>query len=310
MTLLYQDEIFEQHDTGQHPECAKRLAKVRQHLQDIGLNQRFDLKGCPSIDPKNLFPIHTEDHVQKVKSFAESGGGRIESDTVVSRMSFEVAMKAAGTACDAVKNVIEGEDRQAICLIRPPGHHAVRTAPMGFCLFNNVAVAAKYAIDQCKLNRVLIIDWDVHHGNGTQDAFWTDEQVGFLSIHRWPFYPGTGARNETGAGKGLGFTVNLPTEFGTSRKDYFDSLEKEVEALAQKVKPELILVSAGFDSHRQDPIGSLELETEDFSKLTDFVIQLAKRFCQGRIVSLLEGGYNTDVLPLCVEEHLNSFLSS
>ena len=309
MPLLYQNEMFEQHDTGQHPECAKRLEKVRQHLASRGTLEKFDLRPCPTIDTKHLLAIHTDDHIRKVKAYAESGGGRIESDTVVSRMSYDVALTAVGTACDAVKNVIQGEDQQAICLIRPPGHHAVQKAPMGFCLFNNVAVAAKYAIDQFDLNRVLIIDWDVHHGNGTQDAFWTDEQVGFLSIHRWPFYPGSGDKDETGTGKGSGYTVNLPIEFGTSRKDYFDIFKKETEEFAQKVNPELILISAGFDSHRQDPIGSLGLETEDFSELTEFVFQLAKRFCQGRIVSLLEGGYNTDVLPLCVEEHLNSFLT-
>jgi len=175
---------------------------------------------------------------------------------------------------------------------------------MGFCLFNNVAIAARLAICELNVDRVLIVDWDVHHGNGTQDVFYADEQVGFLSIHRWPFYPGTGAADETGRGAGLRFTKNLPIEFGTSRDDYFQQFSLELARLADQLKPDLVLVSAGFDAHHLDPLGSLGLKTEDFDKLTCLALEIADAHCGGRIVSVLEGGYNTDVLPHCVAAHL------
>ena len=186
--------------------------------------------------------------------------------------------------------------RHAFCLVRPPGHHALSDAAMGFCLFNNIAIAARVAIDELGLDRVLIIDWDVHHGNGTQEMFWEDGQVGFFSIHRWPFFPGTGQASETGSGRGLGATVNLPVEFGTSRREYIESFENSLSHFANKIKPQLVMISAGFDAHRDDPVGSLGLETEDFPKLTQIALQVAHEYAGGRLVSVLEGGYD----PKCV----------
>ena len=180
---------------------------------------------------------------------------------------------------------------------------------MGFCLFNNIAVAARVALDEHALDRVLVVDWDVHHGNGTQDMFYADGRVGFLSIHRWPFYPGTGDSDETGTGAGLGATVNLPTKFGTSREAYIQKFSAELEKLAARVRPQLVLVSAGFDSHRADPIGSLGLEIEDFTALTQIVNDVAAVHAGGRIVSLLEGGYNPPVLADCVEAHLRELIN-
>jgi acetoin utilization deacetylase AcuC-like enzyme len=180
---------------------------------------------------------------------------------------------------------------------------------MGFCLFNNIAVGARMALAELQLDRVLIVDWDVHHGNGTQDEFWTDPQVGFLSIHRYPFYPGTGAADETGAGRGLGTTLNLPIKFGTSRQDYLKRFEDELTAFADQLKPQLVLVSAGFDSHREDPIGSLGLEVEDFRPLTRIVLNVARTHAGGRLVSVLEGGYNVDRLAESVEAHLEELLA-
>jgi acetoin utilization deacetylase AcuC-like enzyme len=179
---------------------------------------------------------------------------------------------------------------------------------MGFCLFNHVAIAARVATDEHGLDRVLIVDWDVHHGNGTQNTFWTDPRVGFLSIHRWPFYPGSGDSNETGAGAGLGTTVNLPMEFGTSRKEYLARFRQALENFSDRMRPQLILISAGFDAHREDPVGSLGLEIEDFEALTRIVVDIAAAHANGRVVSALEGGYNPGVLAFCVEAHLKELL--
>ena len=215
---------------------------------------------------------------------------------------------AAGSVCDAVGRIVAGEDTQGLCLVRPPGHHAMTGRAMGFCLFNNIAVAARLAIDELKLNRVLIVDWDIHHGNGTQATFWEDPQVGFLSMHRFPFYPGTGDADETGGGRGLGFTVNLPTAFGTPRKRCLDAFAAALETFAAKVKPELVLLSAGFDSHRLDPVGNLGLETEDFIPLTSLVLDAAETYAGGKFVSVLEGGYDPQILADCVELHLAEML--
>ena len=217
-------------------------------------------------------------------------------------------MLAAGAVCDAVERVVGSEDRSALCLVRPPGHHALPREVMGFCLFNNVALGARVATMELGLDRVLIVDWDVHHGNGTQAAFWDDEQVGFFSIHRFPFYPGSGAASETGTGRGLGTTLNLPVAWGTSRHDYLQQFERELDQFAQKTRPQLILLSAGFDAHQDDPVGSLGLETEDFRELTRLVLRVAAEHSGGSLVSVLEGGYNPGALSDCVDVHLDELL--
>jgi acetoin utilization deacetylase AcuC-like enzyme len=204
--------------------------------------------------------------------------------------------------------VLAGEDRTALCLVRPPGHHALADYAMGFCLFNNVAIAARVAIDEHDLERVLVVDWDVHHGNGTQDTFYADGRVGYFSAHRWPFYPGSGAADETGIGAGLGATRNLPLEFGTPRATYRDRFRRELEDFAARIRPQLVLVSAGFDAHRDDPIGSLGLEVEDFAELTQMVLDVASVHAGGRVVSLLEGGYNPPILAECVAAHLGRLI--
>ncbi|MFO0897762.1 MAG: histone deacetylase [Pirellulales bacterium] len=310
MTLLYQHEAFLEHDTGQHPERPERLAAIRRQLERTGLETRCQRPTWQPVTDSQLARSHDLEYVRSVQVFANRGGGRIEVDTVVSPRSYDVARLAAGAACDAVARVVKGEDSSALCLARPPGHHALQQSAMGFCLFNNVAVAARAALAEHQLDRVLIVDWDVHHGNGTQDAFWEDPQVGFFSIHRWPFYPGSGAASETGAGKGLGTTLNVPVEFGTPRAQFFSLFERGLNELAGRMKPQLVLVSAGFDAHRDDPIGSLELETEDFAELTRIVLDVAKEHAGGRVVSLLEGGYNTGALAGCVEVHLRELLDA
>jgi acetoin utilization deacetylase AcuC-like enzyme len=308
MTLLYYDPLFLEHDTGRHPENAGRLRPLIKHLDASGLSARCERVAWEPVSIERLCRVHTSQHVDAVKAFAQRGGGQIEVDTVVSPKSYDVALMAAGAVCDAVTRVVRGHQQRALCLVRPPGHHALADNPMGFCLFNNVATGARLAIDEFELQRVLIVDWDVHHGNGTQAIFWKDSQVGFFSAHRYPFYPGTGASDETGAGEGLGTTYNLPIKFGISREDYVAGVGAQLERFADKIKPQLIIISAGFDSHRSDPIGSLGLESEDFVPLTQLVLDIANTHAEGRVVSVLEGGYNPSALTECVAVHLEELL--
>lgn len=309
MTLLYMDDRFLLHDTGSHPEHSGRLRAIHSRLKTSGLLQRVKQVPVISATAEDAERIHPRDYLNELRRFAESGGGRIEVDTVMSRDSADVAFLAAGAAVDAVTRVLSKEDQQALCLIRPPGHHALRDNAMGFCLLANVAIAAQAAIAKHKLSRVLIVDWDVHHGNGTQDIFYEDEHVTFFSAHRYPFYPGTGRKTETGRGAGLGSTFNLPVTYGTKRRDYLTAFEATLEKAAEHCKPELVLISAGFDAHAADPVGSLGLETEDFAELTKVVKQVAKTHAGGRLVSLLEGGYNTEKLAESVEVHLETLLT-
>jgi len=308
MTLLYSDPTFLEHRTGKHPERPERLEQVMAHLKRIKLDERCGRPVWASCSLKRLARVHNLEYAAAVEAFAQQGGGRIEEDTVVSSASYNVALRAVGAVADAVTRVVGGEDKHALCLVRPPGHHALQNSAMGFCLFNNVAVGARTATGELGLNNVLVVDWDVHHGNGTQDAFWRDSQVGFFSIHRWPFYPGTGDVTETGSGPGLGRIANVPVEFGTSRGSYLDQFRSALEDLAARIKPELILISAGFDSHRDDPVGSLGLETEDFLTLTSAVLDVADVYAGGKVVSVLEGGYNPGILAGAIELHLGELL--
>lgn len=310
MTLVYHDPRFLEHATGSHPEKPSRLVAIDRRLRETGFDRRATRPQFAPISIERLARVHDAGYIEQVRDFVARGGGSIEADTVVSPESFDVALLAAGAVADAVERVIWVEDTTALCLVRPPGHHARPAAAMGFCLFDNVAVGARLALDELGLDRVLIIDWDVHHGNGTQEIFWRDEQVGFFSVHRWPFYPGTGDVNETGEGPALGTKLNLPLEFGTPRREYIDRFTSAVTELANRIRPQLILLSAGFDSHRTDPIGSLGLETEDFAALTDIVRDVAAAHCGGRIVSVLEGGYNPPVLAECVVLHLEGLLKT
>lgn len=309
MTLLYSDRVFLAHETGFHPESPERLRALRQHLDETGLAARCVRPEWQPVSRTRLAQIHSTSYADEILALSKSGGGELDADTVVGPGSYEVALMAAGAVCDAVERLVRGEDQTALCLVRPPGHHALTAQGMGFCLFNNVAIAARMAIDELHLQRVLVVDWDVHHCNGTQATFWDDPQVGLFSIHRWPFYPGTGHRDETGAGPGLGTKLNRPIEFGTPRNEYLAIFRNALESIAAKIKPELVLVSAGFDTHRQDPVGNLGLEVEDYATLTQAVLDVAKTHAAGRLVSVLEGGYNPSILAESIGVHLGELLS-
>jgi acetoin utilization deacetylase AcuC-like enzyme len=308
MTLLYQNPLFLQHQTGRHPECPARLEAIAQYAPLQTLAARCQPGTFQPAKETTVALFHDPRQVLLVKNVAGQGGGMLEMDTVLSPDSYDVAMAAVGVGMAAVDAVLAGQERNALCLVRPPGHHATPLQSMGFCLFNNIALAALHAVKQRGLNRVLIVDWDVHHGNGTQDFFYEDPQICFFSIHRYPFYPGTGRKDETGRGPGLGNTFNAPIRFGSSREDYFAAFAHLLEKAADHIKPELILISAGFDAHAEDPIGSLGLEVEDFTRLSELVLEVAKTHAQGRMVSFLEGGYNLQRLSECVTAHLEVLL--
>lgn len=310
MTVLITDPLFLRHETGLHPERPQRLSAIWECLERTGLRGRCRTHPYTPLTPEQIAAIHRPDVVSRARAAAEAGGGYLDADTVVSPDSYTVALAAAGACSAGVDAVLAGQDRTALCLIRPPGHHATPTHSMGFCLFNNIALAAAHARTAHGVGRVLIVDWDVHHGNGTQDIFWTDPSVMFFSIHRYGhgFYPGTGAGDETGSGAGLGYTINAAVRYGTPRPHYRAQFESALEQAADRMRPELVLVSAGFDAHRRDPIGSLGLESEDFADLTRLVLQVADTHARGRLVSCLEGGYDLQALAESVQAHLEMLL--
>jgi acetoin utilization deacetylase AcuC-like enzyme len=309
MALLYYDPLFLEHDTGDHVETSARIIPAARRLNLVAAQFGCARPSWAMLTPDELARVHDSRYIEFIRKLATTGGGALDPDTVVSSRSFEVASSAAGAACDAVDKVIAGPEKRAFCLIRPPGHHAARDRGMGFCLFNSAALAARRSIDQHGLDRVLIVDWDVHHGNGTQEIFWEDGRVGLLSIHRHPFYPGTGAADETGAGSGLGTKLNIPIKFGTPRRDYLEQFVRGLEMMSAKMRPQLVLISCGFDAHRLDPIGSLGLECEDFATMTRSVLRVAEVYSAGKLVSLLEGGYNPDAVADSVEAHVQQLLA-
>ena len=298
------------HDTGTHPECKERLLSCREAL----LASRLPIRWFTDVEPAPvdaLLLAHTSQHVSIVKYAAEQGKSvRLDPDTVVSGGSWQAARLAVGAVLRAVQVVAEGQCINAFALVRPPGHHATSNRPMGFCLFNNVAIAACHVLTQPsrgrRVKRILIVDFDVHHGNGTQDIFYRTDRVMYLSIHRYPFYPGSGSENERGEGDGLGYTLNVPIRYGTSRHDYLQLFTRALQTAAAAVYPDLVLVSAGFDAHRLDPIGNLGLETEDFVEITSRIVDVARQYCGGKLVSVLEGGYHLEALAESVVAHVST----
>jgi acetoin utilization deacetylase AcuC-like enzyme len=310
MTFLYYHDIFLKHDTGpHHPESSRRLEALLAHLKDSELWNKLHLEAPRRATEEEISLVHSPDYVRQVRELAQRGGGQLDPDTVVSKDSYEAALCAAGALLDATDVVMAGKATNAFCMVRPPGHHATPNRGMGFCLFNNVAIAARYLLSRYQLQRVLIVDWDCHHGNGTQEAFYEEPKVLYVSLHRWPFYPGTGSQGEIGAGPGKGFTLNVPLGWNTSREEYIVAFEKAMQGQARAYRPEFVLISAGFDNYLGDPIAGLGLEAEDFGRLTEVVLEVARESASGRVVSCLEGGYSLEGLPHCVEHHLRAMLT-
>jgi acetoin utilization deacetylase AcuC-like enzyme len=303
MVRVYYDPIFLEHDPGHHPEHPGRLTACWDRLSRSPVLATCEILPSREAEISSITAVHEPAVVERARRTCQIGG-YLDADTPVHARSLDVALRAAGTAIQAVEDVLAGRAGSAFCLLRPPGHHATRSSSMGFCLFNNLAVAAQHAIDHLKLERILIVDWDVHHGNGTQDIFYEDPRVFFLSSHRYPFYPGTGGAGETGSGSGLGTTLNIPLDANLSAAEILGRFERGLLEAARRCRPELVLLSAGFDAHWQDPIGGLRLDEEGFRSMARSVLGVAKEYSAGRLVSLLEGGYNVNVLARCVEEHL------
>jgi acetoin utilization deacetylase AcuC-like enzyme len=302
--LIY-DPIYLKHNTGTHPENARRLEAVLRVLdQDDELSKRL-LRDAPRpASTEDIERCHHGDLILHVERACERDEGYLDVDTRISPESFEVARFAAGAAVAAVDAAMRDEGGRSFALIRPPGHHATITTAMGFCLFNNAAIAARYAQANYGVERVLIIDWDVHHGNGTQDIFWTDPSVFYFSTHQYPYYPGTGSQGERGGGRGEGFNLNVPLPAGTSAHDHRRAFTDALHEIERRFPPDMIIISAGFDSRRGDPLGGLMLEDEDFSEMTKEVLRIAEKHSAGRVVGLLEGGYNVNLLGDSVRSHL------
>ncbi len=303
-------ESFLRHNTGTgHPENSGRLEAFVSNLKSTGL---WNDLHHPVINPapeKWILANHSPEHLESIReACSEHRTVLDDGETRICPESFDVARLAAGAALAGVDAVMHGDLRSVFCAVRPPGHHAERNRAMGFCLFNNIAVAARYAKTEYGLKRVAIIDWDVHHGNGTQHSFEDDPGVLYISLHQYPLYPGTGAAGEEGTGAGRGFTLNLPMPPGAGDEEYLHAFNSRIIPRIGEYRPELILISAGFDAHYADPLASINCTEDGFAEMSRMLVESAGRHCGGRIISILEGGYDTEALKKSVEVHLTALM--
>ncbi len=298
MALYYSHPSSHRHDTGGHPENAGRLVAIESELERAGW-PGLERVEAPAASREQLFRVHEPAHVDAIEEFCARGGGMIDLDTVASPGSFEAALHAAGGAAAAAERLLADGDRAAICALRPPGHHAERDRAMGFCLFNNVAVAAAHALEACGAERVLVLDWDVHHGNGTEAIFAADPRVLYASIHQWPLYPGTGPAEYSGVGAGEGYTVNLPVPAGAGSDEFAALVEHVVCPIARAYEPDLVVISAGYDAHRDDPLASCMVATEAYGQMTAALRDVAAELGVPVLVCL-EGGYSPSALAASV----------
>ena len=305
--LVY-EPIYLEHDTGQHVENARRVAETIEVLEKSGVKQQLVEVHPQPASVEELSLVHSVEYVSQIESAARAGGGWLDADTVISPASYNVALYAAGGVMAATEAVMMGEVDSAFALVRPPGHHATQRRAMGFCLFNNIAVAAKQTMKDHHLDRVLIADFDVHHGNGTQEAFYNDPNVLYFSTHQYPFYPGTGRIEEVGAGEGEGATVNVPLPAWCGDEEYLQVFHQILVPIAHRFQPRIVLVSAGYDPHWADQISLMQVSIAGFAQMVRILQGLASELCQGRLVFTLEGGYHTLALAHSIKATLEVLL--
>ena len=312
MTALFADARCQQHDTGPgHPESQARFVAVMDGLKRAGLLEKLTRLEPRAVTQDDLLLAHDANYLRRAEHDILSGASQLSTgDTSVCEASWEIARLGVGGALAAVDAVMAGQVANAFCVLRPPGHHANADHGMGFCVLNNVALAARHAQRRHGIGRVLIVDWDVHHGNGTQDIFHADGTVFFFSTHQWPRYPGTGRASETGEGAGKGTTLNCPLPAGSGRKEILAAFEKQLVPAMETFRPEFVLISAGFDSRTGDPLGDFLLTDADFADLTKLVRGIAEQYAKGRVVSLLEGGYNLSGLASAATAHVQTLAAS
>lgn len=306
--LVYHPD-FLKHVTGkEHPESPLRLKAILSTLEKSGFLAKLAKIEAKHSTLEWIEKVHSKAYLQQIQTAGQKGAVLLDSDTMVGPDSYEVAVLAVSGALAACDTVMTGKVRNAFCAIRPPGHHAEKDKAMGFCLFNNVAIAARYLQEEHKLKRILIVDWDVHHGNGTQHSFYHDNSVYYFSIHQYPHYPGTGREEEEGEGPGKGYTLNVPMCAGSGDLEYQEVFEMIFYPEGVRFQPDFVLISAGFDGHRDDPLSDLRLTEKGFQKMTEVVMDLAQQCCHGRIVSILEGGYNLNSLSASVKTHIQTLM--
>ncbi len=304
-TGLITSDTYQNHNTGEgHPEKIDRVTAVIENFKKLG-NKNLVWKKPSSFEQSILIKTHTKDYIKQVNlSFPRSGLKFLDGDTVVSPGSKDATKDAVGSIISAIDGVEKKEFKNAFCCVRPPGHHAEKEKAMGFCIFNNVAVGANYLIEKYKYKKIAIIDFDVHHGNGTQDIFYNDKNVLYVSTHQYPYYPGSGSGKENGKYNNV---LNIPLEAGTTGNEYLNAYEKVLDKI-KEFKPEFLLFSAGFDAHIDDPLAQLRLSSEDFYKITKRTLEVSKPFCNGNIVSILEGGYDLRALQESTQRHVDALI--
>ena len=308
LTGIVYDQIFLKHDLPGHPENAKRLEAALAGLKENNLIEKLNQVKSRKADMEEIIFCHTKEYVEHIKKFCERGGGYLDPDTYTNEHSFNAAAVAVGSSIDLTKAVIKGELKNGFALLRPPGHHALNNRSMGFCLFGNISIAAKAALNQQGIERVAIVDFDVHHGNGTQALIGDDPNIFFISTHQYPFYPGTGSLREIGMGEAEGTVMNIPLAAGVGDNGLKEIYKEVVIPALKRFKPDLILVSAGYDAHWDDPLANLILSLTGYNWISRELIKCANEICSGKIIFFLEGGYNLDVLRYGVTNTIRNLM--